>query len=188
MTLGEYMNKKYSEREDKDNIFGVGISDAEFRELIIEYLLEDDWYAISPMGQKQVNEIALYEILEKHSKRYRKEKKEAKKMTKEKVIRNLKYTKEKYKDDRVDTFGTDIALMCEDVLNVLDNCIEIPNNATNGDVIKAIFNIPDSEIDEGLSTTYIYTKTRVLKGGSQDLLREQITFNREWWNAPYKKG
>lgn len=74
MTLKEYMNKKYSEREDKDNIFGVGISDAEFRELIIEYLLEDDWYAISPMGQKQVNEIALYEILEKHSKRYRKEK------------------------------------------------------------------------------------------------------------------
>lgn len=50
-----------------------------------------------------------------------------------------------------------------------------------------IFNIPDSEIDEGLSTTYIYTKTRVLKGGSQDYLKERITFNREWWNAPYKK-
>ena len=67
------------------------------------------------------------------------------------------------------------------------NAIEIPDNATNGDVIKAIFNISDSEIDEGLSTTYIYTKTRVLKGVSQDHLREQITFNREWWNAPYRK-
>lgn len=107
------------------------------------------------------------------------------------MINHWKYAKlaeEENKDDRVDAFGTDIALMCEDVLNVLDNCIEIPNNATNGDVIKAIFNIPDSEIDEGLSTTYIYTKTRVLKGGSQDHLKEQITFNRKWWNAPYKKG
>lgn len=64
--------------------------------------------------------------------------------------------------------------------------IQIPEGATNGDMVKAMFNIPDSEIDEGLSTTYIYTKTRVLKGGSQDRLREQITFNRDWWNAPYK--
>ena len=63
---------------------------------------------------------------------------------------------------------------------------EIPEGATNGEVIKAMFNISDSEIDEGLSTTYIYTKTRVLKGGSQDRLREQITFDREWWNSPYK--
>ena len=68
------------------------------------------------------------------------------------------------------------------------DAIPIPEGATNGDMIKAIFNIPDGEIDEGLSTTYIYTKTRVLKGGSQDHLRERITFNRDWWNAPYKKG
>ena len=67
------------------------------------------------------------------------------------------------------------------------NVIPIPRGATNGDMIKAMFNIPDSEIDEGLSTTYLYTNTRVLKGGSQDYLREQITFNRDWWNAPYKK-
>ena len=64
--------------------------------------------------------------------------------------------------------------------------VEIAGNLTNGDVIKALFNIPDNDIDEGLSTTYIYTKTRVLKGGSQDHLREWITFNRDWWNAPYK--
>ncbi len=69
----------------------------------------------------------------------------------------------------------------------IHSAIIIPEGATNGDMIKAIFDIPDSEIDEGLSTTYIYTKTRVLKGGSQDLLRKQITFNRDWWNALYKK-
>ena len=75
-----------------------------------------------------------------------------------------------------------------DARKQLKNAIIIPKGATNGDMIKAMFNIPDSEIDEGLSTTYLYTNTRVLKGGSQDYLREQITFNRDWWNAPYKKG
>ena len=28
MTLTEFFNKKYSERKDKDNIYGVGMSDA----------------------------------------------------------------------------------------------------------------------------------------------------------------
>ena len=68
----------------------------------------------------------------------------------------------------------------------IHNAIIIPEGVTNGDMIKAMFDIPDSEIDEGLSTTYIYTSKRVLKGGSQDLLRKQITFSRDWWNAPYK--
>jgi hypothetical protein len=70
----------------------------------------------------------------------------------------------------------------------LVSAIPIPEGATNGDMIKAMFDIPDSEIDEGLSTTYIYTSKRVLKGGSQDLLREYITFSGKWWNAPYKGG
>lgn len=69
----------------------------------------------------------------------------------------------------------------------IHNAIIIPKGATNGDMIKAIFDIPDSEIDEGLSTTYIYTSKRVLKGGSQDYLRKRITFCRDWWNAPYKR-
>ena len=73
MTLTEYMNKKYSEREDKDNMYGVGISDVEFRAFIIKYLLGKDWYVTDPLGKEQVNEIALYDILEKYSKRYRKE-------------------------------------------------------------------------------------------------------------------
>jgi hypothetical protein len=71
--LNAYMKRKYKEREDKDNIFGVGISDAEFRRFIIDYLLGDDWYVVAPLSQTQVNELALYEILNKHSKRYRKE-------------------------------------------------------------------------------------------------------------------
>ena len=74
-TLTTYMNEKYSKREDKDNIYGVGLTDAEFRTFIIDYLLGKDWYVVDPIGQTQVNEIALYQILEKFSKRYRKEKK-----------------------------------------------------------------------------------------------------------------
>lgn len=73
--LTEFMKKRYADREDKDNMFGVGISDSEFRQFIIDYLLGEDWYVVDPLGQTQINEIALYEILEKYSKRYRKERK-----------------------------------------------------------------------------------------------------------------
>jgi len=73
MTLTEFMNERYKNREDKNNIFGVGVSDAEFRKFIIDYLLGEGWYVVDPLGQTQINEIALYEILEKYSKRYRKE-------------------------------------------------------------------------------------------------------------------
>lgn len=75
MTLTEFMGERYKNREDKDNIFGVGISDTEFRTFIIDYLLGEDWYVVDPLGQTQINEIALYKILEKHSKRYNKEEK-----------------------------------------------------------------------------------------------------------------
>ena len=78
MTLTEFMSERYKNREDKDNIFGVGVSDAEFRSFIIDYLLGEDWYVVDPLGRKQINEIALYKILEKYSKRYRKERKSRK--------------------------------------------------------------------------------------------------------------
>lgn len=73
VTLTEFMDERYENREDKNNIFGVGVSDAEFRAFIIDYLLGEDWFVVDPLGQTQVNEIALYQILEKYSKRYRKE-------------------------------------------------------------------------------------------------------------------
>ena len=79
MKLFEFLKEKYDNREDKDNIFGVGISDAEFRAFIIDYILGEDWYVADPLGRDQINEIALHEILEKYSKRYKKEYKEFKK-------------------------------------------------------------------------------------------------------------
>lgn len=73
-TLTAYMQEKYAKREDKDDIYAIGLTDAEFRTFIIDYLLGPDWYVADPMGQTQVNEVALYQILEKFSERYRKEK------------------------------------------------------------------------------------------------------------------
>ena len=75
MKILDYMQEKYDNREDKDNIFGVGISDAEFRKFAIDYLLGEDWYVVDPLGQSQINEEALFEILEKYSKRFRRERK-----------------------------------------------------------------------------------------------------------------
>ena len=74
-TLSEFMDEKYKNRKDKDNIFGVGISDSEFRYFAIKYLLPDDWYVVDPIGRTQNNEIALHDILVKHSKKFRKERK-----------------------------------------------------------------------------------------------------------------
>ena len=78
--LLEYMGEKYDNREDKDNMFGVGITDREFVAYSIEYLLGRDWFVVDPLGRNLINEIALYEILERYSKRFRKEK-ERKKRT-----------------------------------------------------------------------------------------------------------
>ena len=93
-------------------------------------------------------------------------------MTKE----ELKYTEEKHRNDKVNTFDTNISMMCSDVLKVLENCIEIPNGATNGDMIKAMF--PNIEI-EGIGGEIKCIATKIGFGTSY--------FALDWWNAPYKK-
>ena len=75
MTISEFFKEKYSAREDKENIYGVGMSDTEFRHFIIQYLLPENWYVVDPIGQSQVNEIAINEILTKYSKKFRQERK-----------------------------------------------------------------------------------------------------------------
>lgn len=51
----KWLNRKYAEREDKDNILPVGITDAEFREWVMRILLG--------ATQNQINEVALEEII-----------------------------------------------------------------------------------------------------------------------------
>ena len=61
------------------------------------------------------------------------------------------------------------------------NTIEIPKNATNGDMIKAMF--PDSEIKEirGTFKGDLLGYRTWLGGCSRDFLLD-------WWNEPFKRG
>ena len=56
---------------------------------------------------------------------------------------------------------------------LLKNAIPIPDNATNGDVIKAMFPTYDIEIEGNYVTCWIDEY-------------KWIGFNGDWWNAPYK--
>ena len=51
----------------------------------------------------------------------------------------------------------------------IKNGTPIPDNATNGDVIKALF------------------KPNWIRR-MDDVVREEYEFDAEWWNAPYQKG
>ena len=95
-------------------------------------------------------------------------------MKKEELIRNLRYTEKKHRNDIVNTFDTDISMMCSDVLKVLENCIEIPNGATNGDMIKAMF--PSSEVREIMDDLVHYTLDGYVGA----------YIPKDWWNAPYR--
>ena len=56
--------------------------------------------------------------------------------------------------------------------------IEIPDNATNGDIIKALFDVKEVR----------KYKTRVTAWTLFDGYIGPIDFQLKWWNAPYKKG
>ena len=43
--------------------------------VLIEYLLGEDWYVVGPIHNTQVNTVAVHEILMKYSRKYRKERK-----------------------------------------------------------------------------------------------------------------
>lgn len=59
--------------------------------------------------------------------------------------------------------------------------IPIPKNATNGDIIKVIF--PDATIYEE-THGYGYMYSDVVRCAENYML----TYDKEWWNAPYKRG
>ncbi len=69
----DFIIKKEKNREDKDNIYCTGITEREFINFSIKYLLGEDWYVADSLGHDQVNQFALEEILYKYSKEFRKE-------------------------------------------------------------------------------------------------------------------
>ena len=59
-------------------------------------------------------------------------------MTREEIIRNLKYTMEKHKNDTVNTFDTNISVMCKDILEYLEQ--ELCDDAISRDAVEEIIN------------------------------------------------
>jgi len=67
----------------------------------------------------------------------------------------------------------------------IHNAIIIPKNATNGDMIKAMF--PDAEVVEVKYFDGIVSHYQVNFGkinGNQNI----VNFKSDWWNAPYKEN
>lgn len=63
------------------------------------------------------------------------------------------------------------------IKSISQKVITIPDNATNGDVIKALF--PNSRVDISCARAFFYIR--------EDLKRF-VTFDIDWWNAPYQEG
>ena len=63
----------------------------------------------------------------------------------------------------------------------LDNATPIPDNATNGDVIKAMFGA-----DKVFGFIhYVHLRAKVGNWFNEGVVAE---FNRGWWDEPYQKG
>lgn len=68
------------------------------------------------------------------------------------------------------------------VVKANNTLIEIPNNATNGEVIRALF--PQAEVKECYKD--IYEEPHLYRVYKLDIYPTEFT--EEFWNAPYKKG
>lgn len=59
----EWDTKRYNNRQDKENIFPIGITDKEFVNIMTDLFLGSDWYTPNPLSQTQVNEEILKNII-----------------------------------------------------------------------------------------------------------------------------
>lgn len=103
-TLCEFMYNKYKEREDKDNMYGVGISNSDMIYYLKKYLLGENWCVCDPIGDNQINEIALFDILEKYSPKFKREYKKWKRLLKK---------RDRLSEDFYDNFNIEIPIKNE---------------------------------------------------------------------------
>ena len=70
-------------------------------------------------------------------------------MTREEIVRNLKYVMKKHKDDRVNTFDINIYLMCKDILGYLEQepCEDAISRQAVIDLIKENIRIDDDKLE-----------------------------------------
>lgn len=71
------------------------------------------------------------------------------------------------------------ALLCVEMANCLNNGIVIPDNPTNGDVIKALF--PNFKFNEEWKATRHFELQ-----SEQGHIEITGIATSDWWNAPYK--
>lgn len=71
MDLINYPHIKYRDREDKDNMYELGIKDAMMMHYLVGRLLEEYWIVTDSVGHNQRNEITLHDALYKYSHKYR---------------------------------------------------------------------------------------------------------------------
>ena len=60
--------------------------------------------------------------------------------------------------------------------------IPIPDNATNGDIIRLMF--PDAEVYDYAELDYKRVDFGKVKGAKN---YQKISVDTDWWNAPYRK-
>lgn len=77
-------------------------------------------------------------------------------MTREEIIRNLKYTMEKHKNDTVDTFGTNISVMCKDILDYLEQepCEDAISRQAVKEFVESIQKVKDNHNENGTPINY----------------------------------
>ena len=56
---------RYTNREDKDNLCPIGLTNEEFIRWIKTVFLGEDWYTVMPLSTTQINEELLEEIIYK---------------------------------------------------------------------------------------------------------------------------
>ena len=62
----DFLEKEIMTEKDKNNIFAPPLEPQISLNILIEHFLGEDWYTLNPVGVKQVNTEAVYEILSKY--------------------------------------------------------------------------------------------------------------------------
>lgn len=65
----DFLEKEIMTEEDKKNIFAPPLAPQIALNVLIEHFLGKDWYTPNPIGVKQVNTEAVYEILSRYPKK-----------------------------------------------------------------------------------------------------------------------
>lgn len=65
----DFLGKEIMTEEDKKNIFVPPLEPQIALNILIEHFLGKDWYTPNPIGVKQVNAEAVYEILGRYPKK-----------------------------------------------------------------------------------------------------------------------